>query len=310
MPSAPPLFIVLNAASGSDDARRAGEALSARLEVSGRTHQLLRVSRPDELGAAIGRAVLAAREARGVVVAAGGDGTMNAVAQAAWNADLPMGVLPLGTFNYFARAHDIPVEPMAALAALLNARVAEVPVGRVGERVFLVNASVGLYPRLLEQREQAKRRFGRHRLVALLSGLGSLLGGRSVLTLELHHAGQTRVARTRTLFVGNNRLQLCELGLPEALAVGRGRLAAITLQPLSMPRTLWLVLRGAVGRLDGAEGVDSFDFDHLVVRPRRAGRTIKVAVDGEVLRLPAPLVFETAPHPLRLLVPSGPRPAE
>ena len=79
----------------------------------------------------------------------------------------------------------------------------------------------------------------------------------------------------------------------------------ITLQPLSGARTLWLLLRGALGRLDGAEGVDSFAFDELVVRPRKGARRAKVAMDGEVLRMPPPLVFRTAPRPLRLLVPSA-----
>jgi diacylglycerol kinase family enzyme len=251
------------------------------------------------------RAVHAAREAHGCVVAAGGDGTLNAVAQVVWNADQLMGVLPQGTFNYFGRTHGMPADLDDSVAALLTAREQPITVGLLGERVFLVNASVGLYPRLLEDREAAKRRFGRHRVVALLSGLGTLLRGRSVLTLELSFEGQTRVIRTRTLFVGNNPLQLAALGLRHATDVEQGRLAAITLQPLSGPRTLWLLLRGALGRLDGAEGVDSFAFDELVVRLRKGARSAKVAMDGEVLRMPPPLVFRTAPRPLRLLVPSA-----
>ena len=142
--------------------------------------------------------------------------------------------------------------------------------------------------------------------MALLSGLDSILRGRSVLTLELAFEGQTRVIRTRTLFVGNNELQLREIGLPQAVAVEQGRLAAITLQPMSVPRTLWLLARGALGRLDGAEGVDSFVFDELVVRLHRRVRWVKVALDGEVLRMAPPLTFRTAPRPLRLLVPAPP----
>jgi diacylglycerol kinase family enzyme len=229
---------------------------------------------------------------------------LNAVAQVVWNADQLMGVLPQGTFNYFGRTQGIPAELDASVAALLCSREQSITVGMLGDQVFLVNASVGLYPRLLEQRELAKRRYGRRRLVALLSGLHTILRGRSVLTLELSAEGQTRVVRTRTLFVGNNELQLQALGLRQAVDVERGRLAAITLEPLSTPRTLWLLVRGALGRLDGAEGVDSFAFDQLVVRMRKGVRTVKVAMDGEVLRMPAPLTFRTAPRPLRLLVPT------
>ena len=257
----------------------------------------------DELTRAAVRASHAAREAHGCVVAAGGDGTLNAVAQVVWNADQLMGVLPQGTFNYFGRTQGIPSDLDGSVAALLSAREQPVTVGLLGERVFLVNASVGLYPRLLEDRESAKRRFGRRRVVALLSGLGTILRGGSVLTLELSVEGQTRVVRTRTLFVGNNEMQMKEIGLRQAVDVEQGRLAAITLHPVSTVRTLWLLVRGALGRLDGAEGVDSFAFDQLVVRLRRRGRSVKVALDGEVLRVPPPLTFRTAPRPLRLLLP-------
>ena len=301
----PPLFIVINASSGSTDSERASARIHELLEAAGQPHEMLQVRESDDLTRAAARAVHAAREAHGCVVAAGGDGTINAVAQVVWNADQLMGVLPQGTFNYFGRTQGMPSDLDDGVAALLSAREQPVTVGLLGERVFLVNASVGLYPRLLEEREAAKRRFGRHRVVALLSGLGTLLRSRSVLTLELSFEGQTRVIRTRTLLVGNNQLQLAELGLRHAADVERGRLAAITLQPLSGPRTLWLLLRGALGRLDGAEGVDSFAFDELEVRLRKGARSAKVATDGEVLRMPPPLVFRTAPRPLRLLVPAS-----
>ena len=245
--SLPPLFIVFNAASGSADSDRAMARVHELLNAAGQPHEILAVRGNDDLTRTAVRAVHAAREAHGCVVAAGGDGTLNAVAQVVWNADQLMGVLPQGTFNYFGRTHGMPADLDDSVAALLTAREQPITVGLLGERVFLVNASVGLYPRLLEDREAAKRRFGRHRVVALLSGLGTLLRGRSVLTLELSFEGQTRVIRTRTLFVGNNPLQLAALGLRHATDVEQGRLAAITLQPLSGPRTLWLLLRGALG---------------------------------------------------------------
>ncbi len=309
MPADPPFIIVFNAASGSADATRASERVAQRLTQAGRAHALHLVRDADQLAATAVRAVQQARECQGVVIAAGGDGTLNTVAQAAWNADWPMGVLPQGTFNFFGRAHGMPNELDDALHALLNAQVRPVTVGLLGDRVFLVNASVGLYPRLLEDREAATERFGRHRLVGLAAGVITLLRGRINLSLQLQSHGHTRMVRARTLFVGHNQWQLEALGLPVAQAVEEGALAAVTLEPLPPLRTLWLLLRGAAGRLDGAQGIDSFAFQRLLVQPPRGERTYRVAMDGEVRRMKSPLVFQVAPRPLKLLAPMSASPA-
>ena len=232
-----------------------------------------------------------------MVVAAGGDGTLNAVAQAVLGSGCAFGVLPQGTFNYFGRTHGIPQDTALAMQLLLNAPVQPVQVGLVNDRVFLVNASVGLYPRLLEEREGWKRRFGRSRLVAFGAGATTLLRGYRSLRLQIEVQGQTRRLRTPTLFVGNNPLQLEQLGFPHAQEVERGMLAAIVLRPVSRPTMMWLMLRGAFGQLGDADQVLSITCTSLNAGlgwPQTA-RSIKVATDGEVLRLALPLQFRVSP---------------
>src|SRR5690349_8566702 len=128
----------------------------------------------------------------------------------------------------------------------------------VNHRVFLVNASLGLYPELLERRELDKRRFGRHRLVALLSGLRALLGDYPDLRLSLCGDGRTQLRRSTTLVVGDNRLQLADIGIAEAEAVERGRLVGIVLPPLARWRMILTAVRGLFGHLGDVDKVDSF----------------------------------------------------
>ncbi|MFO0231993.1 MAG: diacylglycerol/lipid kinase family protein, partial [Burkholderiales bacterium] len=161
----------MNAASGRLDAEARRDAVVAVLRDAGREHLLLEAPEPSALTEVARDAVRRALERGGAVVAAGGDGTINAVAQQVLGSGRPLGLLPQGTFNYFGRAHGVPTEPEAAARALLRARPVPIRVGRVGGRVFLVNASVGLYPNLLEDREAWKRRWGRSRPVALLAAL-------------------------------------------------------------------------------------------------------------------------------------------
>jgi diacylglycerol kinase family enzyme len=252
-------------------------------------------------------AEMAARAARdgAILVAAGGDGTLNAVAHEAVRQGCVFGVLPQGTFNYFGRTHGIPEDLAEAVHALLRARVRRVQIGMLNGRSFLVNASVGLYPRLLEEREHDKQQFGRSRVVAILSALKTALGRHRNLRIQLELDGRTHRLRTPTLFVGNNRLQMEQVGMqPLDHAVEEGRLAAIAPRPVGKLRMLGLLLRGALGRLGEAEDVRAFDFRKMTVHaPLLSGRRrIKVAMDGEVCKLELPLHFEALDGSLALLV--------
>jgi diacylglycerol kinase family enzyme len=299
---AAPLFIVFNAASGSSDAAQTCATIAAVLAAAGRTHHIMMMESGQTLSALARDAVARAHAEQGIVVAAGGDGTINTVAQALLGSGLTFGVLPQGTFNYFSREHGIPADTEAALRLLLEGEVRPVQVGRVNDRVFLVNASLGLYPALLENREEWKRQLGRSRLVAFWAGLLTLLREHRRLTLDIEHGGERRTVRTVTLFVGNNRLQLEQLGMPEASDLARGKLAGITLRPTGKLAMLWLLIRGALGRLGDADRVVNFSFRALNLSSRRR-RRIKVATDGEVAWMNTPLHFEALPDALNLIVP-------
>lgn len=298
-----PLFIVFNPRAGSRNATAAEATMRDVLGQAGRRHAIWRVEDPRQLPMLAQGAVDRALRQQGAVIAAGGDGTINAVAQAALTSGCPFGVLPQGTFNYFSRSHGLPLDTTEATRAVLAGRIRPVHVGLLNDRVFLVNASLGLYPKLLEEREAYKQQFGRRRLVALWAGVVTLLRGYRPLRLRLEHAGEVRVMRTSTVVVGNNPLQLQQLGLPEAHAVQQGQLAAMAVRPIGPLAMGWLVLRGALGQLGDTAHLVHFACERLTVQPL-GRRRIKVALDGEVTWLDTPLVFQVAPTPLQLLVPT------
>lgn len=305
------LFVVFNAGSGRRDRAEALGQIESALREASRPYQVLKVARGREVPAVAERAARLAADGGGIVAAAGGDGTLNAVAQAAFEADVVFGAVPLGTFNYFARENGLPLEPAQAAAALVEGVVQPVQVGLVNGRLFLVNASLGLYPRLLEDREAFKQRYGRTRWVAMLAALWSLLvRTQPKLVVRVAAGGEARAVRVSTLFVGNNPLQLERLGIREAQAVEAGQLAAIRVRPTSAWGMLDIFLYGAVGRLGQADGVEAFAFREMEVMPLRPPRRevfLKVATDGESVRLKLPLVFRVAPRPLKLLRPAGER---
>jgi diacylglycerol kinase family enzyme len=296
---------VLNVASGEHPGTPVRTTIETVLREAGRPFAVFDSDAPGGVANATRLAMERAREVDGAVVAAGGDGTLNAVAQAALAADRPFGAIALGTFNYFAREQALPLEPEAATRAVLSPQLRPVQVGLVNGRPFLVNASLGLYPQLLEDREQFKARFGRRRVIALLAALGTLVRADTRLALEIETADTRRVLRTAALVVGNNRLQLEQLGLPEAPVVDHGLLVAMFVRPTGTAALLWLLARAFAGQLDGTREVERLAIRRLQVSLAGARRRapLRVALDGETLLMPQPLTFEVAPRPLRLIAP-------
>ena len=124
-------------------------------------------------------------------------------------------------------------------------------------------------------------------------------------------SGSTRVTQaselhTLTLFVGNNRLQLERLGLVDDAAPASGQpshLTAVMLKPIGTASMVRLMLRGAMGQLGSADGVEHFPCQELEIAPASTfrGRTVKVAFDGEVAFMRSPIMIRVLPTPLWLL---------
>jgi diacylglycerol kinase family enzyme len=307
---AAPLLFVINSSSGAQDIAAKCGVIEAALAAHGRQGEL-RVCRPADLRQVATDAAAAAVARGSAVVAVGGDGSLNTVAQAAHTAGCAMGVIPYGTFNYFARTHGIPTDPAAAAHLLLTAQPSPVQVSAINDRLFLVNASLGVYPELLQDREAYKARFGRSRWVAFVAAVVTLLRAQRRLRLHIEMGATARDVQTLTLFVGNNRLQLAQLGAEPidtlAGSPGHGSMAAVMLRPIGTLAMIRLMLHGAMGRLGEAAGVESFEFHHMVVRPRLApGRKeVVVAFDGEVARMRTPIDIRVLDRPLYLLQAPG-----
>jgi diacylglycerol kinase family enzyme len=302
-----PFHIVSNAGSGSKDAHESRQQIEAILSAAGRPHEFILIEDPSQLAAVAKRAVDASVKSNGAVVVAGGDGTINSVMQAVLPTRRPFGIIPQGTFNYSGRAHGIPLDTAEATQSLLSAKIKPVQVGLANERAFLVNASLGLYPELLQDREEYKRQYGRHRTVAIWSGLMTLLREHRQLVVEIELEQGREQVRTPSIFIGNNALQLEQVGLEEAEAVKRWRLAAVIVQPVGTSELIGLAMRGLLGRLGEDDRVRNFPFQSMTVRPLSgvSRRGIKLAVDGEILWCQPPITFRVAPQPLMLMAPAA-----
>jgi diacylglycerol kinase family enzyme len=237
------------------------------------------------------------------VVAGGGDGTVSAVAQALAGTDVALGVLPLGTLNHFAKDLGIPLGAEAALQALRDVVERRVDVGEVNGEVFVNNASLGLYPRIVRGREQQQRRLGRGKWPAFAWAAWSTLRRYPFLDVRLDVDGREQWLRTPFVFVGNNDYAMTGWHIGARDCLDDGRLSLYLAQRTGRFGLLRLAVRAMLGRLQQAGDFLSLHTQALRIDTRH--RTVHVATDGEVHLMGPPLQFRVRPKALKVLVPKA-----
>lgn len=289
--------MIVNRGGGS--AAGADERIREAFEGTG-VEADVRLVEPGELD----RSCAEVAEAKGVdaLVAAGGDGTISTAAGAVAGTDVPLGVLPMGTLNHFARDAGIPLDLKEAAAVIAAGHSRRVDAADVNGRVFVNNSAVGLYPMLVRDREAQQRRLGRTKRAAMLVAAARALWRFSSRRLSLRFAGMKAPVETPLLFIGNNKYETGLLGLGRRAAIDKGELCLYA--PLARSRFsfAWLSLRAVLGRPDRqrdfltVEGIEEAEIDSR-------GTSLMVAVDGEARLMETPLRYRTRPGAIRLVVP-------
>ena len=208
---------------------------------------------------------------------AGGDGSLGAVAQVAIERDLPFVCIPWGTRNHFAIDAGLPADDPLGGVAAFDGTERRVDVGRVGDRVFLNNVSLGVYARLVHRRERRRRR---EEALARLRALATSMWQDRRWTRRFRVDGQP--IHASVVLVANNEYleELSSLGERERLD-------------------------GGVLALYAARGVRRLHWTERTAQQFRieSNRPLHAAVDGEPAVLASPLELRVDPGALRLLVP-------
>ncbi len=212
-----------------------------------------------------------------LVLAGGGDGTINAVAAALIGNDVVLGVLPLGTFNHFAKDLKIPLGLEGAVANILYGEVARVDVGEVNGRIFLNNSSLGIYPGVVHERE-AYQREGNSKWVAFAKAAIFIFKRYAPLSVRTKlDEATTLPTSTPFVFVGNNKYQTAGLHIGERISLDGGMLWVCQAPRAGRAKLLRLALQALIGRSKPRELV-ILETSEFWVRPK--AKTLRVATDG------------------------------
>ncbi|TCB52552.1 diacylglycerol kinase [Acinetobacter sp. ANC 4779] len=300
-----PLSLIYNEKSGFHAANKdeVFEQLMTNLTAYGYEIQAFEIGAEVSFDHLMNKVILRHQQAHelGVIVAAGGDGTLNAVAAKLMQTEIPMGILPLGTFNYVARLLNIPLDLLKAADVIATGKMREVHVAQINDHIYLNNASLGLYPLFIQKRELYNQRLGRFALNAYTSGLDVLIRDRKELKLEVEVDGKKYPVKTPLIFFGNNQLQLEEMNLGIAESAQKGKVAGLVVAK-SDKRTLFKILWQLIkGNLEKAPDVYCFSADEVKIYSKR--KKLTVALDGEIVEIQPPLKISVRKNALKMMVP-------
>jgi len=243
------------------------------------------------------------KEGHQMVVVAGGDGSLSSAAGELAGAEAALGILPLGTFNHFAKDLGVPLGLDEAAGVIAAGATRRVDVGEANGQVFLNNASVGFYPRVVRAREGLRERLGKGKWTAFAQAAWHTLSRYRMLTARLSVDGREHVRRTPFVFIGNNPYDMDRLVIGRRNALEQGVLSLYMARregPLSL---IALALRALTGRLRQAADFESYTARTLRVETPR-GREL-VSLDGEVQTMDMPLVCRIVPQALLVVVPAS-----
>jgi diacylglycerol kinase family enzyme len=235
------------------------------------------------------------------VVAGGGDGTVSTIAEACARSGVPLGVLPLGTRNHFARDLGLPRGTSECIECITAGEVRRVDAGSVNGRIFINNSSIGAYPRAVEQREELRARFGLRKHVAGTIATLRTFARRPVMDAMIEIDGATEYRSSPFVFVGNNFYSVDLFSVRLRSSLSEGKLSVYTARCNGVPGLLKMLWLSLWNRLEQSRDFEMRCGSEIKIRLRQT--SVRVSRDGEVSRLATPLHYKIEPAALQVFVP-------
>eukprot|EP01037_Dinobryon_pediforme_P007692 gene7692-7753_t len=291
------IICILNASAGIAKAKLTDEALAKLFADQQLIVQVLTARGGSDLKALAQQAV---HQRPDIIVACGGDGTLNCVAAEVIDNGIALAALPLGTFNHFCRDIGIPHKLEEAIAVIAAGYRRQIDVGDVNGRIFLNNSSLGIYPRLVRERN-AMQRSGFSKSAGFFRALMFVLFHYKRLAVRLQNAGKPEtVYRTPFIFIGNNAYQATGWNIGKRDALSGGFLWLYVARFSGASAMIRMAVKAMLGD-SSTEKADAFETTHCRIEARK--HWMHVSTDGEVNLMKMPLYFKTRPAALTVITP-------
>jgi diacylglycerol kinase family enzyme len=237
------------------------------------------------------------------IVAGGGDGSIRIVAGVLAGTDAPLGVIPLGTRNHFAKDLGIPLNIDAAVGTLASSQTRVVDIAEVNGETFINTSSIGIYPYMVIDRERRRSTHKLTKWMAMSLSFLRVLRHFPRRRLRLRAEGLARPYHTPCLFVGNNEYGIDLFTLGRRPQLDSGALWFYVLKPANAWELFLTVCRLCLRHPNPERDLDTFKLQEAEI-DAKASR-LPVALDGDVLILHPPLHYRSRPGALRVITPTA-----
>lgn len=226
-----------------------------------------------------------------IIAVVGGDGSISAIANLMKDTDAILMPLPGGTLNHFTKDLGIPQLLPDALEYFKSAKKTKINTGQVGDKTFINNSSIGIYPDSLVDRDEQKKKYGKW--PAMVASIFKAFFRFRTYKIEL----DGKKYSTPLIFVGNNTYELNGFTFQRS-RLQDGILSIYIVIGKSRLSLFWALISLILGRKNVAKRLKSFRAKDIVIPTHKS---VRVSRDGEYEKMTSPLRYSIKESSLYIL---------
>lgn len=237
------------------------------------------------------------------MIAGGGDGTISAAASVAWKNGIPLGIVPAGTMNLFARALKLPLDIWKVLEVLAEGNIVDADIGSADGRAFVHQFSMGLHARMVRYRESYSFASRLGKIRASTRAAVGVMFNPPEFEIEFEVDGVREKRDVSAISVSNNHFGQNSLMYADDVTGGHlGFYTAPPLKPSGVAKLTFDILRG---KFRDSPLITEMSVSAVELHFPKARQKINCVIDGELLPVGRDVSLRVHPGELKLLVGAG-----
>ncbi|KTD06392.1 Diacylglycerol kinase [Legionella gratiana] len=229
-----------------------------------------------------------------IILIGGGDGTIRTAAHYCAHTSIILGVIPLGTFNHFAKELDLPCSVKELVACLQKSHTIKIDLAEVNDIIFINNSSIGFYPKFAVKREQYNKSY--NKWLSYIAGFIESLKKHPVFNLTVKSKNLDLSLHTSFLMVSNN---LYSYQFPATIKRENFQKALLGLYYFKQGKIqIFKLIQSMFCSKSCFERIQS---KHPIEIHFNNDKEVTISLDGDTIKTKTPLYYRTLPRSLNLL---------